>query len=286
MLGIEGRDGLFPSPFYHRAGGAPRLHMVGRPQGVKYDLLLEVEPGTETVSPLRQIIFDHPIAGLHPIAILESMKGHPEVLVNQVKQLGLENAKPAHVFAAPDEISWVAELIKSVGGVPSGEWKTTTFNPQKIQLVTDINVTEEYFRAVAKIAFHYTLKFFPDLMGTEPDFEPIKDYIWTGSNADRFVTQESAQFVHHFRHGYRPTKWMHILAVERTYNSIVAHAQFFAGPRSLPLPYRIWIGRNPSRIDRHPELRAHNYVILDPTANSGAVGIMEDAQPLQYVRPF
>jgi hypothetical protein len=286
MLGIEGRDGPLPSPFYRGAGGAPPLHMVGRPQGINYDLLLEVEPGTDTVSPLRQIIFDHPIAGWHPIAILDRMRGHPEVLIEHLREHGLESAKPVHVFVAPDDISWVTELLKAVGGVSSGDWATTSFTPQKIQLVVDIKVTEAHFRAVAKIAFHYTLKVFPDLTGMEHDFEPIKEYIWVGSNARRFVKQNPRQFVHNFLRGYRPTHWMHILAVERTYDSIVAHAQFFAGPHSLPPPYKIWIGRNPSRIDHGRELRAHQFVILNPTTSSGTVGIMEEAQPAQYVRPL
>jgi hypothetical protein len=77
---------------------------------------------------------------------------------------------------------------------------------------------------------------------------------------------------------------MHILAVERTYDAIVAHAQFFAGPRSLPPPYQVWIGRDPSRIVSRREWRAHQFVILDPTASSGVVGVMEDLQPDHYIR--
>ena len=36
---------------------------------------------------------------------------------------------------------------------------------------------------------------------------------------------------------------MHILAVEITFDLILAHAQFFAGPGSLPPPYAIRLGR-------------------------------------------
>lgn len=146
-------------------------------------------------------------------------------------------------------------------------------------------MTQAYFRAVAKIAFHYALKIFPDLTGLEPEFSPIKKFIWEGGEIEQFVRQTKGQFVENFQHGYRPTQWMHILAVERTYQRIFAHAQFFAGPQSLPPPYKISIGRNPSRIVSRPEQRAHQFVILDPTTNSGIVGVMEDAQPAQYIRP-
>jgi hypothetical protein len=113
----------------------------------------------------------------------------------------------------------------------------------------------------------------------------VKQFIWEGGEIDPFVRQNSGQFVGNFLHGYRPTRWMHILAVERTYQRIVAHAQFFVGPQSLSLPYAVVLGRNPSRIVSRTEQRAHQFVILDPTASSGFVGVMEDAQPAQYIRP-
>ena len=285
VLGIEGRDGPPPSPFYRGAGGAPPLYMLGRAPGFDYDLLWEAELATENVYPLRQIVFHHPLAGYHPVPVLDRMSGRPEVLLDHLKENALENASPIHVFAAPDEIPWVTELLHAVGGVPPGNWATTSFTPQKIQLIVNVKVTHAYFRAVAKIAFHYTLKQFPDLTGLEPEFSPIKQFIWEGGESERFVRQDSGQFVENFRRGSRPTQWMHILWVERTYQKIVAHAQFFAGPRSLPPPYTISIGRNPSRIVSRPEQRAHQFVILDPTAASGMVGIMEDAQPAQYITP-
>jgi hypothetical protein len=151
--------------------------------------------------------------------------------------------------------------------------------------VVNISVTEAYFRAVAKIAFHYTLKVFPDLTGLENEFSQMKEFIWSGGNADRFVRQDHGQFVENFRRKHRPTHWMHILSIERTYQSLVAHAQFFVGPQSLPLPHTVSIGQNPSRIDSRPEQGAHQFVILDPTASSGFVGMMEDAQPAQYLKP-
>lgn len=285
MLGIEGRDGPPPSPFYQGAGGAPPLYMIGCAPGLDYNLLWEVEPGTENVYPLRQVVFSHPLTEHHPVPILNRMQGHPEVLIDYLREHGLEKVKPIHVFAAQDEIPWVTELLKAVGGVPSGNWATTNFLPQKVQLVVNVKVTQAYFRAVAKITFHYVLKIFPDLKGLEPEFGPIKDFIWAGGNIDQFVRQNNDQFIENFRRGYRPTHWMHILTVDRTYNSIVAYAQFFAGPHSLPVPYKVWVGRNPLRIDRGRELRAHQFVILNPSKTSGAVGVMEDAQPAHSVFP-
>src|SRR5262249_5730104 len=121
---------------------------------------------------------------------------------------------------------------------------------------------------------------FPDLSGMEAEFAPIKDFLWAGSEAGQFVHQRADQFVKNFERK-RKTKWMHILAVERTYDAILAHAQFFAGPRILPPPYVITIRRDQTRIMRFRESRAHQFVILDPTAGTGE---MVDADPVQLIR--
>jgi hypothetical protein len=121
------------------------------------------------------------------------------------------------------------------------------------KLIAEVTVSPAHFRAVAKIGFHYVLKMFPDLTGTETEFAPIRA---------------------------RPTQWMHILAVERTYSVILAHAQFFAGPGIVPPPYVIRIVRNPARIDSRREVRGHQFVVLDPAAGTGE---MVDAEPAQFI---
>jgi hypothetical protein len=132
---------------------------------------------------------------------------------------------------------------------------------------------------VAKIGFHYALKMFPDLTGAEAEFGPIKDFILAGDDVAQFVQQRADQFVKNFERE-RPTQWMHILAVERTYDLILAHAQFFAGPGIVPPPYAIRIGRNPARIDPPREARAHQFVILD---QAGGTGEMVNAEPAQSI---
>jgi hypothetical protein len=73
---------------------------------------------------------------------------------------------------------------------------------------------------------------------------------------------------------------MHLLAVERTYYSILAHAQFFAGPGIVPPPYVIRLGQDPSRIIARRRARAHQFVILDPVAGTGE---MLDGEPAELI---
>lgn len=85
LLGIEGKDGPPPSPFYRGAAGAPAIYSIGRAPGFDYDLLWEIHRGTEEVYPLRQIVFYHPIAGFHPVPVLDSMRGRVDLLLKHLQ---------------------------------------------------------------------------------------------------------------------------------------------------------------------------------------------------------
>jgi len=283
LAGIKGRDGLPPSPFYQGAGGTDPIYMIGKVPEWPFELLLELEPGTENVCPLRQIIFYHQLVGYRAVPILERFRKQPNMLNEHLREQGLQDAKAVHVFGTEEEIPWVQALIESLGQQPPKEWTSVVSRQQRMELVVTVNVTEPYFRAVAKIAFHYVLKMFPELTGLEREFDGIKEFIWQGGKASRFVIQRKDQFIANFKLGYRPTNWMHILAAERSGRNIRAFAQFFAGPHSLPLPYEVRIGRDPSRIYAPPRRYAHEYIVLEASADTRPKGVMQDAQPVSHI---
>jgi hypothetical protein len=176
-------------------------------------------------------------------------------------------------------------LVEAVAGKPLTTENAPPILRQKFPLKAKVTVTSSYFRAVAKIAFHYTLKMFPDLSGLEAEFTPIKEFIWAGGvgDVDRFVRQRPDQFVENFRRGWRPTHWMHILGVKRSVEGITAYAQFFAGPDILPPGYEVRIGEEPARIIRPPDVRTHQFVIHNPPASPGVIGEMVDGAPISLL---
>jgi hypothetical protein len=204
LLGVRGRDGLPPSPFLAGAGGAPAIEMPGRLPDGEYDLLFEVNPGTETVQPCRQIVFEHPIAGRRPVRVTDKMEENPDFLVARLADLGLSGAKPIQAYAAPGEIPWVTDLVVAMGGSPPC-WTSTDVSAARIQLAATYTVTRAYLRAIAKIGFHYALAVLPELSGMEPEFSDIKQFIWSGAgDTDRFVRQCKEQFVANFRASVGP----------------------------------------------------------------------------------
>jgi hypothetical protein len=258
--------------------------MGGRLPDSDHDVLFEVNRGTETVQPCRQIIFKYSTAGTRSVRVTDAMRDSPAVLLARVRELGLAGARPFQAYADPEDTPWVSELVVAAGGDPPS-WATATLPDSRIQLAATVTVTSAYFRAIAKIGFHYALSVFPDLTGMEPELSGIKGFIWEGAgDADYLVRQRKDNFVANFNAGERPTDWMHILAVRRTYTAITAYAQFFAGPRSLPPSYEIPLGRNPARLYATADTKAHLFVITHPHA-SGFVGIVEDAQPANRILP-
>src|SRR5262249_5710878 len=119
------------------------------------------------------------------------------------------------------------------------------------------------------------------------EFRAIREYIWSGRGAglDRPIQQRERQFVDQFDRGMRPTHWMHVLGAERSYERIVAYAQFFTGPRFMPLPYEIRIGMNRARIALPPERRARLFIQPDDPGAKGLDGLMEAPPVTQFIKP-
>jgi len=60
-------------------------------------------------------------------------------------------------------------------------------------------VNDRYFRAIAKIGFHYFLTKFPRFRGDEACFTEIRNFIMNGCPIDeigKFVTQSREQFAY------------------------------------------------------------------------------------------
>lgn len=286
VIGVDGRNGPGASPYYRGAHGIPPLLMRGRAPGYEEEWLWESDPGTQDVRPLRQVVMEHAIVGRRPVAIHEWMRDQPDLLRNQIADLGLANGRPVRVFATPDEREWVLPLVTAATGYELTEDFVVEGPETRIELVVDVQASPAFFRAIAKIALHFALTAWPDLSGAEPEFGPIRSFIWDGSGeiAD-FVRQLNHQYVENFARGARPKAWMHVAAAERSYDGgIVAHVQLFAGPQSMPLPYRVFIGRDPRRLVTRLEKVACQFILVPGEAPKGFDGLMVDACPEGIVR--
>lgn len=290
LLAVEGKDGRPPSPFYRGAGGAPGVFVQGRPGGWDHDLLWEMEWGTTKVYPLRQILLRHELLGIVPVPLLDRMIERPELLRQDLLARGLQNAILSEIIAPDDEFLGIREALGRLDlRLAEGAPQALNFpeEGQEIQLTTFVHVTDSYFRAVAKVVFHHALTVLTDLSGAEPCFEGIRAYIRHGTGIRQgtgggFVREIRQQFIANFELGQRPVAWSHVVAVDRNDQSIGGFAMFFVGPSSLPYPFRVYLGRNPSRLHMPRERHTHAFII-DNAGTGDSKGHVEDLNPVNPI---
>jgi len=237
--------------------------------------------GTSTIRELRQILIKDENGKIHPIPVPETMDT-PVDLKRAIKQKGLIKYKLFSVLCEKHELKHIehilSELIPPNKKIVLLEPKTSGCSiPAKVQSI----ITEKYFRAIAKIGFHYFLKQFPRFSGSEREFEPIRKFIKSGiGNIESFVNFNSGHIIKDFARGLTPKNFMHILAIDKNHKVIVK-IQFFLGPWNMPGTWVVNIGMNPSKI-LFTEGVSHCYVYFD-SKTKGFDGEMSKVVTSRYI---
>jgi hypothetical protein len=279
----KGKAGI-ASPYQVGAQGIPPLAMLGRVEGESYDILWEANFGTRQAGPLPQIIFEDATGRRIPVPLLEWMFNAPESVRAALLADGAVDPRPIAGWAAPEEQPRLDALVASLGFAVHTEWSKEKLPDQVVRLAVGAPVDDRYSRGIAKLAFHYTLAVFPELSGSEPEFDEIRRHIWDGGEpAAGLVSQLQDQVVFQLLQGRRPTHWGHIVSASRIDRVVTAEVQLFAGPEHMPLPFRIRIGRDPSQLWRLPERRAHHFVIGHPDTPVSHDGRVEDLKPIERI---
>jgi hypothetical protein len=179
-----------------------------------------------------------------------------------------------------DDEKWLPNLVAEVWpGRTTGESgpTATTYTGA----ITTVTLTNRYFRAIAKIAFHYFLSQFAEYRGDEPIFGDIREFI----RDENAAVDRANTFIGRRQHpllgemlpaGARPDGWRaHVLAAELKNGEAVAHVQLFL-TEDWPAPiYTVRVGRHPDMADR--QAAGHAYVHYADGPHGQYVG---EARPL------
>jgi hypothetical protein len=134
-------------------------------------------------------------------------------------------------------------------------------------------ISEMYLRAVAKVGFHYLLKYFPAFTGFETEFGEVKQYIYEGKAARKIVQPRDEPFLRDLQQkGARLNKWCHLLSAESNETGIEARMQFFAGPEVNPIVWSVVFTERPAK---HLQNTGHVFVYFDE-AKDGYDGVRGD----------
>jgi hypothetical protein len=213
------------------------------------EILYECENGT--FRQMRQLVFVEKSGKTHQLPIREGATS--EQLRAAVQELCLVQPYEVHVLYDPENEAWVQPLLKET-------WPQCAFREGNLAstsskgAVINVKLTDRYFRAMAKIGFHYFLTQFPRYSGHEAMFSDIRTFILEegGSvgRANEFIGRRQHPLLGEMLTGARPAGWRgHVLCAEIKPGECLAHLQLFIS-EDWPAPaYTVRLARESALID-------------------------------------
>jgi hypothetical protein len=131
---------------------------------------------------------------------------------------------------------------------------------------------EQYWRALAKIAFHYYLCQTVRVRGDEDGFGAVREYIMNGGDRDA-VFGDPRPFLQHGLHPNQvPTRWCHFLSALESRGLVRGCVCMFFGPKRRMAQHYVTLGRIHSPIITPNSRWAHAYVYDDRPCSGRTVG--------------
>jgi hypothetical protein len=249
FLGVSGRSGHEDVNFFYRGSSrGGRLEMTGTNHDTGEEKELELV-GPDSVRELRCVKLIAEDNSERTVTITDGMT--PEDFRKRISALGIKFFKHAYISAAPEEIPWVESLFEGFKMEGRTEWSQPSGPIMYGPLTIKFTVTDRYFRAIAKIGFHYFLTKFPRFRGDEPFFADIRNFIIKDCPLDEVphhIKYSREPFVYQLRAGDRLSAWGHLICAQSDYNYFGAKIQLFVGPETRPNVYTVPLGKNPSPI--------------------------------------
>jgi hypothetical protein len=210
----------------------------------------------------------------------------PEQLKKRLDELGVSNLVGSRLDC--DDKNWsefnslVCDTDPSCRIQPTG---STDAGIHPVRGRTTVTVNKHYFRALAKIAFHYYLVHNRrGLLGDEPEFAPIRDFIMEG------IGEHSTFFKNSGRHfclpfgptpdgGLRcPSIWSHLLVVDESAEVVVVYLHLFLGPGVHRPGAYVTLGPLASKIVLPIMPWGSLYIYDDPQPKFGTAGHIESVE--------
>ena len=258
--GIKGRSyHKVISPFYRGSAGASPIVIKYPYPETDYEILWEILPGTKKLNALRQIGMSIDNGEVIPIPLPQKIKSKADLL-KYLRKHKLEKSVPVYFFTDPEDWESFQRILLQIWPEKKVKRLDVPRKTRKVYARTTFSFTSRYFRAIAKIGFHYFLSVFPHrFTGSEPEFGPIRSFIRDGEGeAEDFILHTERQIIGDLARGFTTKTWGHILTAEIKERSLVSKLQFFVGPENIPPVFEIELGSNPNQIIC-PESYGHFY---------------------------
>jgi len=205
---------------------------------------LELECLAGQVRQSRQIVIVEATGKTHTLPIPPDLRD-PEKLRESYQKLGVTQPIDVRLVYDPDERVWLEPLVKAAW--PSASFVERGFGARNYAdgAVVKLQLTDRYFRAIAKIAFHYFLTQFPDYDGSEPCFSGIRDFIINDGGLDHvntFIGERGNPLLGPMMSGGRPDGWIAHVVCAEIREECLAHVQLFVCKEYRAPVYTVRLG--------------------------------------------
>jgi hypothetical protein len=300
IYGIEGRKTHRKRDSFHEmTHGRPPVEVWGRLPGDTSDTRLEVLRGNFG-QPRRELIFESH-DGTSCVVTVPLKIDTPDKLQEHLKRKSVGRDWRKCVVNCPADDEGFQEMVqRCLGKIEQlGKPSDRRGYPAIVPVASLIQLSPEYYRAIAKIAFHFFIWCsFTGITGLENVFDGIKEFIWRGDQAGKYMRSTAGPFD---RNEIGDAPYAHVLSAGVVGNEAVATVQLFAGSdsginliagatdgRSFPVQLKnmsfVWIvklGRSPFRIAC--DLRRALAFVAYRRTTDGFVGEVRELTPARSI---
>jgi hypothetical protein len=239
--------------------------MRARDTKLGIDVLVECDSGV--YRQVRQVVFVEHSGTTKHLPIREGST--PEQLREAFQKLGVSKPFDVHICYDRDTERWVEALIKDA-------WPSATLGEGSLgsatypEAIGTVILSNRYFRAVAKIGFHYFLTQFVQYTGHEQIFAKIRGFIVDEDagvdRANEFIGKREYPLLGEMlTSGVRPNGWRaHVLCAETKPGECLAYVQTFVS-EDWPAPiYAVRLASDAGIVDCRAAGHAYMYYAKGP----------------------
>jgi hypothetical protein len=252
------------------AEGAPPPAITVRPPGSEWPLLAELPKGSTAPVVVDQLIVLDNAGAVHHIPLFLGMS--PGHVAERFYCLPVPSPRVAGINVSEADTERYLALIREALSVELTLKTTTEAGEHAADARILFTVNDHYYRALAKMAFHYFLTFSDWASGAESCFADLREFILNGGDTDRFF-QGAALFIEEgLPECWRPEKTMHVFAALERQGKFTGYVRLFYGPLRPSIDHHITLGGTETCLILPTRLIAHAYVYDDPRPAKGKVG--------------
>jgi hypothetical protein len=250
-FGIEGRDHHQKvNPFYRGSAGGQRIEFLAWDDQLQCTVNVELLGGDRARQLCELILTEK--SGRTPtrhIALKPEMTA--DELLKIVAGLELKGELESRITFDPATEQWAPELIRKAwpgSSMSEGVLGATSFKGG----VAKFQVTNRFYRAIAKIGFHYFLTQFPKYTGHEAIFSDVRNFIIDDSK--ELIPARVNQFIGVRPHPLvlplsdprvKPNGWVgHLICAEVREGACLAHYEPFISSQGRLRARTIFLGRD------------------------------------------